>query len=133
MNSDERSLYRDIEKNSGGRTVFRFEPGMPIGVPDIGTIVGNRSGIPRFGHSWVWIEAKWESPIVRPEQAIMLRKLWAGGSGAFIFARWKKDFYLVPGGSVSLEARILYEEHLARWEGEVHWEQFWDLVSRANY
>ena len=144
MDTDERSLYRAIEKNSGGRMVFRFEPGMPIGVPDLGLLLENTYNPSRiisentynpsrFGHSWVWVEAKWESPVVRPEQAIMLRKLWTGGSGAFIFARWRGDFYLVPGGSISLDTRIRYDEHLARWKDEVCWEEFWDIVLKANY
>lgn len=141
MNEGEFLLYREVEKNKGSNVIWRFEPGMPLGMPDLGGIISKTNPIHqksinfpyREGHSWFWIEAKWEVPNTRPEQAIMLRSMWKAGGGVFIFARWKGVRYLVPGGSIDLDTTIRYDDHLARWEDEVDWDEFWQIVGTANY
>lgn len=79
----------------------RFEPGTPVGMPDIHWLSGGVSG---------WIESKYEVDEVRPQQAIWLRRYSRAGGRAHVAAIRRGHLYLIAGRHLPLSRRIPWDD-----------------------
>lgn len=105
--------------------IHRFEPGIPVGMPDIHWLAPT-------GESG-WIESKFEVEHVRAEQAIWLRNYSQGGGRAHVVAVKGGDLYSIPGRLLPIDRRIPWAHPLMRHHGPastVDWVRFTSLLLR---
>lgn len=99
---------------------WRFEPGTPVGMPDI-------HWLREDGHSG-WIESKFEVDDVRPQQAIFLREYAAMGGRAHVVVIRHRHLWVLPARFIRLDRTLDFHSATPGANcgevGSINWGQF---------
>lgn len=125
----ESEIVMRVRLNLGFETI-RFEPGIPVGMPDIHWVVDED-----FPYKAGWIETKDDSKELRPAQAIWARNYWSAGGSVYVLARFGTHVCLIPGNEIPLDRKINEGMAVRTWPSlqDIGWlDLAWTIAHRLT-